>query len=274
MTLHLPPSSRRPNRIQSVQRALAVLKAFDDSAPELGVSELARRLGLSKSIVMRLVSTLRDEGFLEQSPRSTKYRLGLAAFEVGNLYYLSASLKREAEPLLEGLAQRLGFSTYLGTLSGDRAVYISVIEGPGPIRIGPRIGSSAPAHTTAAGKAMLAALNDTALEHYLGTADLHPETPASIMSKQRLRSELAQVRAQGFAVSRGEHLNGVGSIGVAIIDRHGAAIASVSVGFPLFLVPEAQWPPIVSAVLDVAQQISRRLGTQGSNTRETAQIVQ
>ncbi len=121
---------------------------------------------------------------------------------------------------------------------------------------------------------MLAALNDTALEHYLGTADLHPETPASIMSKQRLRSELAQVRAQGFAVSRGEHLNGVGSIGVAIIDRHGAAIASVSVGFPLFLVPEAQWPPIVAAVLDVAQQISRRLGTQGSNARETAHIVQ
>ncbi len=274
MMLRVPPSGRRPNRIQSVQRALAVLKAFDDTEPELGVSELARRLGLSKSIVMRLVSTLRDEGFLEQSSSSTKYRLGLAAFEVGNLYYLSASLKREAEPLLEVLAGRLGYSTYLGTLSGDRAVYLSVIEGPGPIRIGPRIGSSAPAHTTAAGKALLAALNDADLEHYLAAADLHPETPASITSKQRLRNELAQVRAQGFAVTRGEHLNGVGAIGAPIIDRRGAAIASISVSFPLYLVPETQWPPIVAAVLDVAQQISRRLGTQGKGAREPVQMVQ
>ncbi len=268
MTLRVPPSSRKPNRIQSVQRALAVLKAFDDTEPELGISELARRLGLSKSIIMRLVSTLRDEGFLERNPSSTKYRLGLAAFEVGNLYYLSASLKRVAEPLLEDLAERLGYSAYLGTLSGNRAVYISVIEGPGPIRVGPRIGSSAPAHTTAAGKALLASLEDEALEHYLATADLHPETPSSITSKQRLRNELAQVRAQGFAVTRGEHLNGVGAIGAPIIDRRGAAIASISVAFPLYLVPETQWPPIVAAVLDVAQQISRRLGTQGKGARD------
>ncbi len=274
MTLRVPPSSRKPNRIQSVQRALAVLKAFDDTEPELGVSELARRLGLSKSIIMRLVSTLRDDGFLEKSTSSAKYRLGLAAFEVGNLYYLSASLKRDAEPLLEELAKRLGYSAYLCTLSGNRAIYISVIEGPGPIRVDPRIGSSTTAHTTAAGKAMLASLEDEDLERYLAAADLHPETPSSITSKRQLRNELAQIRGQGFAVTRGEHLNGVGAIGAPIIDRRGAAIASISVAFPLYLVPETQWPPIAAAVLDVAQQISRRLGTQGKGTREAVQMVQ
>lgn len=249
-----------------------MLKAFDDVEPELGVSDLSRRLGLSKSIVMRLVSTLRDEGFLEKNPSSSKYRLGLGAFEVGNLYYLNASLKRDAEPLLEELAQRLGYSTYLGTLSGDRAVYISAIEGSGPIRVAPRIGGSAPAHTTASGKALLAALTPEDLERYLAAVDLQPETPASITSKQDLRNELVQVRAQGYAVTRGEHLTGVGSIGAPILDRNGAAIAAISVGFPLYLVPETQWPPIVAAVQDVAQLISRRLGTS-KGTREATPMA-
>jgi len=229
--------------------------------PELGISEIARKVGLSKSIVMRLVATLRDEGFLQRSPGSDKYRIGLAAFEIGNLYYLSTSLRREAEPLLLELAERFGHSAYLGTLSGDRAIYVLVIEGPGPIRVGPRIGSSAPAHTTAAGKALLACQSAEEMDQYFATADLAPETPRSITSKTELRDELQVVRAQGFAVNRGEHLNGVGSIGSPIFDRHGAAVASISVSFPMYVVPEDRWPGIAAAVVETAREISRRLGT-------------
>lgn len=253
--------SRRPNRVQSVRRALAVLKAFDDMQPDLGITEIAHKVSLSKSIVMRLVATLRDEGFLQRSPGSDKYRIGLAAFEIGNLYYLSASLRREAEALLQELAERFGYSAYLGTLSGDRAIYVSVIEGPGPIRVGPRIGSSAPAHTTAAGKALLAYQSPEDLERYLATADLAPETPQSITSKGELRDELRAVRAQGFAINRGEHLHGVGAVGSPVLDRRGVAVASISVSFPLYLVPEDRWPGIAAAVVDTAQQISRRMGT-------------
>lgn len=263
------PTRRRPNRVQSVQRALAVLKAFDDGQPELGISELSRKLGLSKSIVMRLVATLRDDGFLERSSGSDKYRIGLNAFAVGNLYYVSASLRREAEPLLQGLAEQLEYSAYLGTLSGGRAVYVSVIEGPGPIRVGPRIGGSAPAHTTAAGKALLGYLPPADLERYLATTDLEPETPESITSKTVLRDELKQIRAHGFAMNRGEHLHGVGAIGAPIFDRNGAAVASISVAFPLYLVPEDRWPSIAAAVMETAQAISRRLGTMaGPGSRE------
>ncbi|MGQ0572008.1 MAG: IclR family transcriptional regulator [Armatimonadota bacterium] len=255
--------------MQSVQRALAVLKAFDDGQPELGISQLSRKLGLSKSIVMRLVATLRDDGFLERSSGSDKYRIGLNAFEVGNLYYVSASLRREAELLLQGLAEQLGYGAYLGTLSGGRAVYVSVMEGPGPIRVGPRIGSSAPAHTTAAGKALLAYLPPEDLERYLAMTDLEPETPQSITSKTVLRDELKHIRAHGFAMNRGEHLHGVGAIGAPIFDRNGAAVASISVAFPLYLVPEDRWPSIAAAVMETAQGISRRLGTMaGPGSRE------
>lgn len=262
MAVRPSPATRRrnANRVQSVQRALAVLKAFDDGHQELGISDIARNLGLSKSIVMRLVATMRDEGFLERDPHGDKYRIGLAAFEVGNLYYMHASVRGEAEPLLQQLAEQFGVSAYFATLSGDRAVYVLVIEGPGPIRVGPRLGSSAPAHTTAAGKALLAFLPPDDLERYLGTTELIQETPKSITSKNKLREDLRTVRERGIAYNRGEHLHGVGAIGAPLFDRHGAVVASISVAFPTYLVPEERWRAIAEAVVDTAQQISRRLG--------------
>ncbi len=256
------PATRRrnANRVQSVQRALAVLKTFDDAHQELGISDIARTLGLTKSIVMRLVATMRDEGFLEHDRHGDKYRIGLAAFEVGNLYHMHASMRGEAEPLLQQLAAQFGVSAYFATLSGDRAVYVLVIEGPGPIRIGPRLGSSTPAHTTAAGKALLAYLPPEDLERYLETTELIPETPKSITSKNDLREDLRTVREQGIAYNRGEHLHGVGAIGAPLFDRHGGAVASISVAFPIYLVPEERWRAIAEAVVETAQQISRRLG--------------
>lgn len=259
--------------MQSVQRALTILKAFDDEHLEFGVSELARRLGLSKSIVMRLVATLRDEGFLERA--GDKYRVGLAAFEVGNLYFLKASILREAEPLLHQLAEQLGFSAYLSTLSDGRVIYILAIEGAGPIRVGPRIGSSVPAHTTAAGKVLLAHLPADDLERFLATHQLIAETPLSITDSEILREELRTARLKGYAVNRGEHLLGVGAISAPILDRHGSAVAAVTVAYPTYLVHEEQWPSIASAVMDTARQISRRLGTSGApGWRELAPAAQ
>jgi DNA-binding IclR family transcriptional regulator len=138
---------------------------------------------------------------------------------------------------------------------------VSAIEGPGPIRVGPRIGSAALAHTTAAGKVLLAHLPEDELEQYLATADLEPETPESITSKRELRRELRRVREQGFAANRGEHLNGVGAIGAPVFDARGAAVAAISVAFPMYLVPDDRWSSIAAAVTETAQQISRRLGT-------------
>jgi DNA-binding IclR family transcriptional regulator len=253
-----------------VERALAILRAFDADHPELGVSELARRLNLSKSIVMRLVATLRDGGFLERDRRSDKYRVGLAAFEVGSLYALRVSMVEAAEPLLRQLAEQLGLSAYLSTLSDGRVVYVLVVEGTGPIRVGPRIGSSVPAHTTAAGKALLAHLPPDELAHVLTTCELVAETPASITSREVLLDELRQVRAQGYAVNRGEHLAGVGAVGAPIFEPGGRALAAVAVAYPLYLVPQEQWPAIARAVMDTARQISRRLGIQAHGAREPA----
>jgi DNA-binding IclR family transcriptional regulator len=139
-------------------------------------------------------------------------------------------------------------------------VYVLAVEGPGPIRVGPRLGSSAPAHTTAAGKALLAFLPAETLARHLEASELIPETPKSITSRAALVDDLRLVREQGFAHNRGEHLPGVGAIGAPLFDRRGMAIASISVAFPLYLVPEERWREIAQAVVETARQISRRLG--------------
>lgn len=243
-----------------MHRALAILKAFDDATPVLGISELARRLGLSRSIVMRLVSTLRDGGFLEKEPGGGKYRIGLAAFEVGTLYHLNTSMRTHAQPLLEQLAIRLGFSAYLGSLSEAQVVYVLAIEGAGPIRVGPRLGSAVPAHTTASGKALLAHLPPDGLEAYLARHDLVTETPQSITSKAELREQLMQIRARGYSLTEGEHLSQVSAVGAPVFDSDGEAVAAISVAFPSYLVSREQFPSIGEAVVETARAISRRLG--------------
>lgn len=209
---------------------------------------------------MRLVSTLRDEGFLEKEPGSDKYRVGLAAFEVGTLFHLNTSMRTHAEPLLEKLAQRLGFSAYLGSLSGAQVVYILAIEGSGPIRVGPRLGSAVPAHTTAAGKALLAHLPPEALEVLLSGQELITETSHSITSKAQLREQLVKIRSRGYSVTEGEHLSQVSAIGAPVFDKDGFAVAAISVAFPSYLVPREQFSSIGEAVLETARAISRRLG--------------
>lgn len=233
---------------------------FDDATPVLGISDLARRLGLSRSIIMRLVSTLRDEGFLEKAPGSDKYRIGLAAFEVGTLYHLNTSMRTHAQPLLEKLAQRLGFSAYLGSPSGSQVVYVLAIEGTGPIRVGPRLGSAVPAHTTAAGKALLAHLPPDALEGFLSGHELTSETPQSITSKTQLREQLVLIRSRGYSVTEGEHLSQVSAVGAPVFDADGIPLAAISVAFPSYLVPREQFASIGEAVLETARAISRRLG--------------
>jgi DNA-binding IclR family transcriptional regulator len=246
---------------------VAILRSFDDRHSELGVSELARH------IVMRLVATLRDAGFLERAPHGDAYRIGLAAFEIGSLYFLHVSMVGEAEPLLRQLAERLEMSAYLSTLADSRVVYILVVEGAGAIRVGPRIGSSVPAHTTAAGKALLAYLPPEKLDRFLTTHELVAETPASITSPERLLEELRQVRSQGYAVNRGEHLVDVGAIGAPIFDRYGEAVAAVAVAYPLYLVRPERWPSIAREVVETARQISRRLGVRTSTAWGAAMLA-
>lgn len=143
--------------VKSVLRALQVLEAFEKE-PEIGLSELACRVGLPKSSVYGLAETLKSRGYLDQDAATGKYRLGLKAFELGELFKGRLDLRSEVLPVLNRLAGEYRETTQLAILQERETVYIERVESPWSMKFSSRIGMRLPAHSSGSGKAMLAFL--------------------------------------------------------------------------------------------------------------------
>ncbi|MFB6817237.1 IclR family transcriptional regulator [Streptomyces sp. NPDC056347] len=208
-------AARVPGGAQAVRRALDVLHCFHDNGPDLGASDLARRLGLSGSTAHRLARTLLDAGFLEQDARTSRYRLGPAVTELGRLSYHQRGLHLAA-PELADLAARTGATADLALRSGPHAV---IVAGGS---VTPRTGLRRPLHSTALGKVLLA----WARPGEGGPASLPPLpafTDRTIVEPAALEAELARVRSQGHAVNDGESAYGVRTLAVPVLDAAGHA---------------------------------------------------
>jgi IclR family KDG regulon transcriptional repressor len=145
-------------RIQAIERAVAILNVFSVDESELGVTEIAERVGLHKSTVHRFMVNLDAAGLVERNPRSGRYRLGLHIFELGGLVMQRMNLWDEALPFLEGLVRDTGETGHLAVLDGGEAIYIERVEARRPLRVPSAIGRGYPAHATNLGKVLLADL--------------------------------------------------------------------------------------------------------------------
>ncbi len=225
------PTSRgsgEPEFSLTVSRALQVLAAFDVNRTELGVSEIARMLSLSRTAIQRLVQTLEIHHFLEQNPETRKYRIGVQAFRIGNLFALGRQLETLARPDMEALAARATFTVYLSVLRHDAMVMTAAIEGSGPLRYNAQVGQRLPLHSTAAGKVALASLSPAEADAILARTGQRAITPNTITDRAALHEQLAEIRDRGFSVNRGENTPGVGSIAAPIFDANGRLLAVLS----------------------------------------------
>ena len=145
-------------RIQAIERAVSILNVFSTDEPELGVTEIADRVGLHKSTVHRFMVNLDAAGLVERNPRSGRYRLGLRIFELGGLVMQQMNLWDEALPFLEGLVHDTGETGHLAVLDGGEAIYIERVEARRALRVPSAIGRGYPAHATNLGKVLLADL--------------------------------------------------------------------------------------------------------------------
>ena len=205
----------------TASRALRVLCAFDDAAPELGVSEIARRLGLSRTVVQRLLHKLEAHRFLEQDQDSRRYRVGVQAFRVGNLFAPGRRFEEAARPEMDALAGRTGFTVYLSVLRGDDMVMTAAVEGRGPIRYYARVGQSLPLHSSATGKVALAQLGTARAAELLARTGMRRMTAQTVTDRRALLAQLAEVRARGHSVNWEENTAGVASIAAPILDARG-----------------------------------------------------
>src|SRR5262245_11544922 len=191
--------SRRRERLSSVATAIRLLKAFSEDEVDIGISDLARRLGIAKSTAHRLAVTLMSEGLLEQERDSGKYRLGVALFRLGALVRRRMDVSNEARPYLYDLREKVNESVHLAILDGTEIMYVYNLESTHAIRMRSDIGVRKPAYCTAEGQAILAFAPAEVVDQVV-EAGLEPRTPKTITSPDRFLKALAAVRQRGCAI--------------------------------------------------------------------------
>ncbi len=255
-----PPPGRTSESLSTVRNASRLLKEFLSREPDLGVSELARRLGLGKSTVHRLLTTLASEGLIEQDPRTGGYRLGIVVFELGEAVKVHMDLHTAGGPVLASLREETGESAQIGVLDGFDVVYVDRLESQRTIRMFTETGRRVPVHCTSSGKALLAHLDPARLDDLLAAAPLTHLTPHTITDPAALREELSRIRARGWSDAVEERELGVASVAAPVRRIDGTVIAAISVGAPLARLGALQRRRYGPLVAEAGEAVSRRLG--------------
>jgi len=211
--------------LSGVRNALRIVDAFSESSQVLGVSEIARRLGLPKSTTSRLAATLCSEGFLALTPAG-KYRLGLRLFDRGLVAVQSHDLYNSVLHVLASLRATSGFSSHFAILEGSRLVQIHRTTSNDIECLG-EAHASIPLHATSTGLAVLAFAEPQLLRETL-SSQLPAFTDKTITSAERLQTAVSEVKQMGYACTRGEFFPGTASVAAPILNQAGHAVAALT----------------------------------------------
>jgi IclR family transcriptional regulator, KDG regulon repressor len=250
-------------RLSSVAAAMALLKAFSEDEIDIGVSTLAKRLGMAKSTVHRLATTLVSEGMLEQNPENGKYRLGIALFGLGALVRRRMDVSTEAKPYLFDLRETTGETVHLAILDRADIMYVYNLESTQAIRMRSDIGVRKPAHCTAEGLAMLAFQPGSLIDDIVARG-LQPRTPKTNTDPQRLREVLAAVRERGYAIEDEESEAGMRCVAAPVRNATRDVVAAVGIAGPVQRLPDDLLAAFAPHVVRTAEAISVRLGYRAS----------
>jgi DNA-binding IclR family transcriptional regulator len=249
--------------IAAVERAMDVLLLFGRSTrPDLGVTEIATELDLTKAAVHRILTALRSRDLITVDPVTRRYALGHAAIGLGRAYLARMDLRAMAAPELRRLSQEVGETATLSIRRGDTRLYVDQVVPPHELRVDVSLGIPYPLHAGSSSKAILAFLDPVEVDRLLGRHGLEALTGKTIVDESRLRRELAAIRKRGYASSQGERQEGTASIAAPIFDHDGRVIAAVSVAGPLTRF-KARMAECAPPLLEAAGRISGRLGHDG-----------
>jgi DNA-binding IclR family transcriptional regulator len=240
--------------MQTVDRALQALDLFTPLRPEVTVADVARDLEVDRSIASRLLAALEARHYVAQDPLTGRFRLGIRTLELGALYLQYDRLVAAAVPHLEALAGKTEGTANVFVLHGGEAVRLASY--PARSMTGIRV----PAHCTAAGKVLLAALPRHDLDAVVALRGLLPCTPHSITTRQALDACLEDVRRRGVAEDREERNLGRGCLAAPVHDVTRRTVAAVSANWRISQLRPDRLPDLVDAVRDAALAISDGLG--------------
>lgn len=220
-------AGRGSDFVQSLERGLAVIRAFDHEHPELTLSEVAAVTGVTRAVARRFLLTLAELGYVRSDGRF--FSLTAKVLELGYAYLSSLSLPEVAEPHLEALVGEVNESSSVSVLDGHDVVYVARVPVSRIMTVSISVGTRFPAYVTSMGRVLLAGLSDPELTDYLSTVRLERLTARTVSSVAALRGEIARVRSQGWALVNQELEEGLRAVAVPIRDRTGKVVAALNV---------------------------------------------
>ncbi|GIG91221.1 IclR family transcriptional regulator [Plantactinospora endophytica] len=227
MTEVTEETARTGEFVQSLERGLAVIRAFDADHPQLTLSEVARATGLTRAAARRFLLTLVELGYMRTDGRLFSLRARI--LELGYAYLSSLSLPEMAQPHMETLVAEVHESCSMSVLDGDEVVYVARVPTKRIMTVAISVGTRFPAYATSMGRVLLAAQPAAWLDNYLDTAELRPLTRRTVTDPARLRTLLNRIHSQGYAIVDQELEEGLRSLAAPIRDADGAVIAALNV---------------------------------------------
>ena len=244
------------SNVPAATRTLRVLRFLARQPAPVPLERIAEACGLPRSTAYHLVSAMVDEGFVVHLADEHRYGLGVAAFEVGSGYTRQEPLARLARRPLVALVDEVGQSAHLAVLHGRDVLYVLEERAPGRPSLVTDVGVRLPAHLTASGRAILAALPPAQVRAlYPDRSAFTDRTGLDPTSLSALRVLLSETRRRGHATEAGEVTPGLTSVACAVLDHNGHPVAGVAVTYPEGNAPA----PIATAVRRTAQLLTRRL---------------
>ncbi len=248
----------RGSGVQSVERALDILEFLSRSEDELGVSEIGQATGLPAGTVHRLLVTLASRGYIHKNASTRRYGLGLKSLTMA--ITARERLAPLAMPFLEELMRVSQESANLAILEGNAMMYIEQVSPPSRmLRIFTEPGNRVPLHSSGTGKVLLAYQPPRLIDFIVGRAGLTRQTATTITDAGQLRSELRNIRRDGYAVDHGEQEEGVRCLAAPVFGPDGQIFASISLSGPASRLNKSRIQGLVTDLKKVAADLSEAL---------------
>lgn len=219
-------TDKDPEYLSTLERGLSVLRAFDEQHPEMRLSEVAVKTGLSPAVARRCLNTLVALGYIGQHGRNFLLRPEVLSF--GSAFLASMNIEQACTPALQVLRDDTGDSASMSVLSGREILYIAHVSTNRHIRLGANVGTRFPVHATSMGAAIMAFRPEVEREAFLSNAPFERYTEKTLTDASTLRARLSQVRTQGVASALDELDYGIVSVAVPLFDAHRQVVAAIN----------------------------------------------
>jgi DNA-binding IclR family transcriptional regulator len=255
---------RTTEKVQSIERAVSILRSFTEAEPELRVTVLAQRLDLHKSTVSRILATLQQDGLVAQNPETGKYRLGLGLISLAGVALGRLDVRGVSQPYLNRLVEVSQETVNVTVMDGRECVNIERIASPKPIRYVGWIGRRTPLHCTAAGKVLIAEMSEKERRGLL-QPPLTAYTDKTIVDVSMLNRSMNQVQKQGYAIVHEEFEEGFSAIAAPVHGLGGEVVGAISISGPSYRLGPGQIEAFTAPLLETTAMISADMGYTGGN---------